>query len=85
MFSRNPNEFQRQVEERSEQLRGYQDSRNDNADHHRWCQELREVRDKIANGYLAKSDKSRLLRRQRELEKLTGFPSFNYNGGGLVE
>lgn len=68
----NPNEMERMAQERSEQFTKLQDSRN-NIAHHQYCKELREVRDKLATGYLCKSDKEQLIRRRRELEELTGF------------
>ena len=75
----NPNELERMAQERSQQYQELQESRN-NISHHRWCKELREVRKTLSSRRLCKSDKEALLGRIRELEKLTGFPSENYNG-----
>lgn len=76
----NPSEmFRKSVEDKNNQLKSFETSRNHNTEHHRLCQEMRESRNRLETGYLCKSDKERLLFRIRELEKLTGFESINYN------
>lgn len=77
---RNPSEYQRMIEERNDQLEQLEESRNKNTAHHRRCARLRQVRDKMKNGYLCKSDKERLLAEQRKLEKQLGLKSDPYNG-----
>lgn len=79
----NPSEmYRKEVEERNDELKKYETSRNtlsSNTDHHRWCQELRELRNKMTQGRLCKSDKENVLARIRELGRLTGFDIPDYN------
>lgn len=75
----NPNEIERLEQEKQASLDEYQNSRN-NISRHLLAQELRTIRSKIRNNLLSKSDKSKLLSKQRELEDRLGYDLEPYNG-----
>jgi hypothetical protein len=71
--------YRKDIEMKNDQLKRLETSRNANTEHHRLCQEMREVRAKMSDPTMPKGAKADLLARLRTLEKQTGFDSIPYN------
>lgn len=81
MVSRNASEMQREIEERSEQLKLLEQSRNRQSLYHQQCGDLRSKRRKFREDSLrmCKKDKEKLLNEIHNLERKLGFELTKYN------
>lgn len=79
MVTRNPNEYERIAQERSEALSGLEESRAA-LSRQSWIEELERVNKRLSEGYLCKSDKEDALARKFKLQSLLGIPTSPYNG-----
>lgn len=78
-FSRNPSEYTRMVEERNEQLKTLEQSRNSTSEYHLDCAKLRAKEARLRDNTMCKRDKEIFLREINALRKKLGFEPYVYN------